>query len=87
MFSYNVSLPQIEVIRYQTISHCFGCFLVMICTACSGDSYDNVDVLGAVMMMTSMMIMMMIMVIRPVHKNLFLEFPKYPGRFMLHFDI
>ena len=24
---------------------------------------------------------------RPVHKNLFLEFPKYPGRFMLHFDI
>ena len=25
--------------------------------------------------------------IRPVHKNLFLEFPKYPGRFMLHFDI
>ena len=27
------------------------------------------------------------MTIRPVHKNLFLEFPKYPGRFMLHFDI
>ena len=25
--------------------------------------------------------------IRPVHKNLFWEFPKYPGRFMLHFDI
>ena len=24
---------------------------------------------------------------RPVHKNLFLEFPKYPSRFMLHFDI
>ena len=24
---------------------------------------------------------------RPVHKNLFLEFPKYQGRFMLHFDI
>ena len=24
--------------------------------------------------------------IRPVHKNLFLEFPKYPGSFMLHFD-
>ena len=24
---------------------------------------------------------------RPVHKNFFLEFPKYPGRFMLHFDI
>ena len=24
---------------------------------------------------------------RPVHKNLFLEFPKYPGKFMLHFDI
>ena len=24
---------------------------------------------------------------RPVHENLFLEFPKYPGRFMLHFDI
>ena len=24
---------------------------------------------------------------RPVHKNLFLEFPKYPCRFMLHFDI
>ena len=24
---------------------------------------------------------------RPVHKILFLEFPKYPGRFMLHFDI
>ena len=28
-----------------------------------------------------------IMNTRPVHKNLFLEFPKYPGRFMLHFDI
>ena len=28
-----------------------------------------------------------LMMIRPVHKNLFLEFPKYPGRFMLHFDI
>ena len=27
------------------------------------------------------------MTIRPVHKNLFLEFPKYPSRFMLHFDI
>ena len=27
------------------------------------------------------------LVTRPVHKNLFLEFPKYPGRFMLHFDI
>ena len=27
------------------------------------------------------------LVSRPVHKNLFLEFPKYPGRFMLHFDI
>ena len=27
------------------------------------------------------------MVVRPVHKNLFLEFPKYPGRFMSHFDI
>ena len=24
--------------------------------------------------------------IRLVHKNLFLEFPKYPGSFMLHFD-
>ena len=24
---------------------------------------------------------------RPVHKNIFLEFPKYSGRFMLHFDI
>ena len=24
--------------------------------------------------------------IRPVHKNLFLEFPKMQGRFMLHFD-
>ena len=24
---------------------------------------------------------------RPVHKNLFLEFPEYQGRFMLHFDI
>ena len=23
---------------------------------------------------------------RPVQKNLFLEFPKYPGSFMLHFD-
>ena len=23
---------------------------------------------------------------RPVHKNLFLEFPKYPDSFMLHFD-
>ena len=28
-----------------------------------------------------------IMPSRPVHKNLFLEFPKYLGRFMLHFDI
>ena len=27
------------------------------------------------------------MTTRPVHKNLFWEFPKYPGRFMLHFDI
>ena len=27
------------------------------------------------------------MAIRPVHKNLFLEFPKMPGSFMLHFDI
>ena len=44
MFSNNVSLPQIEVIWYQTISHCFGCFRLMIYTACSGDSYDNVDV-------------------------------------------
>ena len=26
------------------------------------------------------------MIIRPVHKNLFLEFPKYPGSFMLHVD-
>ena len=26
------------------------------------------------------------MVIRPAHKNLFLEFPKNPGSFMLHFD-
>ena len=25
--------------------------------------------------------------IRPVHKKLFMEFPKYQGRFMLHFDI
>ena len=24
--------------------------------------------------------------IRPVHKNIFLEFPKMPGSFMLHFD-
>ena len=24
--------------------------------------------------------------VRPVHKNLFLEFPKIQGRFMLHFD-
>ena len=24
---------------------------------------------------------------RPVHKNLFLEFPKMPGSFMLHFDV
>ena len=30
--------------------------------------------------------MMRNMAIRPVHKNLFLEFPKYPGIFMLHFD-
>ena len=29
----------------------------------------------------------MCMCIRPVHKNFFLEFPKYPSRFMLHFDI
>ena len=27
------------------------------------------------------------MYIRPVHKNPFLEFPKYLGRFILHFDI
>ena len=26
------------------------------------------------------------MYIRPVHKNLFLEFPQNPGSFMLHFD-
>ena len=26
-------------------------------------------------------------VIRRVHKNLFMEFQKYLGRFMLHFDI
>ena len=26
------------------------------------------------------------LVSRPVHKNLFLEFPKNPGSFMLHFD-
>ena len=32
-------------------------------------------------------ILIIIMDTRPVHKNLFLEFPKYPGRFMLHFDI
>ena len=38
--------------------------------------------------MVSMAIMLKRKVVtRPVHKNLFLEFPKYPGRFMLHFDI
>ena len=34
-----------------------------------------------------LMVITLIMVIRPVHKNLLLEFPKYPSRFMLHFDI
>ena len=33
-----------------------------------------------------MVAMVAMVVIRPVHKYLFLEFPKMPGSFMLHFD-
>ena len=48
--------------------------------------YDTHDDGGGTCLVERPLVVIMLVMIRPVHKNLFLEFPKMQGRFMLHFD-
>ena len=55
--------------------------------AISSDNISEVDMDREMRLSQRIVDELLSIYIRPVHKNLFLEFPKYPGRFMLHFDI